>query len=101
MDKVLSATPAAAEQYRSQITKSLQGNPTEARRARVAARKLLCDEIKRLPPRAALPLQPGVASLLVELSVAEQGTCLKQRRLPPLATLSFRVAAFAIRHVTH
>ena len=87
MDKVLSAPPAAAEQYRSQITKGLQGNPTEAGRARVAGRKLLCEEIKPLPAKARAPLELGCVSWLVELSVAEQNTCLKQRRFPPPATL--------------
>jgi hypothetical protein len=72
MDKVLSALPAVAEQYRSQITKGLQGNPTEAGRARVAVRKLLCDEIKLLPAKGGAPLQLGFASSLVELVVASR-----------------------------
>jgi hypothetical protein len=87
MDKVLSAPPAAAEQYRSQITKGLQGNPTEAGRARLAGRKLLCEEIKQLPAKARAPLELGCVSLLVELSVASQNTCRKHRRFPLPATL--------------
>lgn len=51
MDKVFQALPAAANQYRAQIDKGLQGNPTEAGRARVAVRKLLGDEIKLLPAK--------------------------------------------------
>lgn len=51
MDKVLHALPAAAEQYRQQITKGLQGNPTEAGRARIAVRKLLGDQINLLPAK--------------------------------------------------
>jgi chromosome segregation ATPase len=51
MDKVLHALPAAAEQYRQQITKGLQGNRTEAGRARIAVRKLLGDQINLLPAK--------------------------------------------------
>ena len=36
MDKVLAALPAAADQYRKQITLGLKGNAAEAGRARVA-----------------------------------------------------------------
>lgn len=49
MAKVLHALPAAAAQYRQQITKGLQGNPTEAGRARIGVRRLLGDSIKLLP----------------------------------------------------
>jgi DNA invertase Pin-like site-specific DNA recombinase len=51
MDKVLAALPAAANQYRGQIEKGLQGNPTEAGRARVAVHKLLGDQIKLVPAK--------------------------------------------------
>lgn len=56
MDKILAALPAAAGQYRSQIEKGLQGNPTEAGRARVAVRKLLGDQIKLLPAKGGVHL---------------------------------------------
>lgn len=51
MDKVLHALPAAAEEYRQQIVKGLQGTPAEASRARMAVRKLLGDEIKLVPAK--------------------------------------------------
>lgn len=60
------------------LTKGSHGNPTEAGRARVAVWKLLCDEIEQPPAEGRAPLQPGFASLWVELSVAEQGTCLEK-----------------------
>jgi hypothetical protein len=43
--KLLRALPAAAKQYREQITKGFQGNVIEAGRARAAARQLLGDQI--------------------------------------------------------
>lgn len=49
--KVFHALPSAANQYRGQIEKGLQGNPTEAGRARVAVRKLLGDAIQLLPAK--------------------------------------------------
>ena len=51
MGKVLHALPAAAAHYRQQITKGLQGNPTEAGRARIGVRRLLGDSIKLLPAK--------------------------------------------------
>lgn len=51
MDKVLHALPAAAKQYRDQVTKGLQGHPAEAGRVRIAVRKLLGDQIKLLPAK--------------------------------------------------
>jgi hypothetical protein len=51
MDTILRALPAAAAQYRTQIDKGLQGNPTEAGRARVAVRKLLGDRIDLVPAK--------------------------------------------------
>ena len=46
---VLHALPAAAAQYRQQITKGLQGHPAEAGRARIGVRRLLGDSIKLMP----------------------------------------------------
>jgi site-specific DNA recombinase len=51
MDKVLATLPACATQYRQQIQKGMQGNPTEAGRARVAVRKLLGDDIRLVPAK--------------------------------------------------
>ncbi|HEX5459617.1 MAG TPA: hypothetical protein VFX20_06565 [Steroidobacteraceae bacterium] len=51
MGKVLHALPAAAKQYRDQITKGLQGHPAEAGRARIGVRRLLGDTIKLLPAK--------------------------------------------------
>jgi site-specific DNA recombinase len=49
--KVLHALPAAAKQYRDQIAKGLQGNQTEAGRARVAVRQLLGNAITLKPAK--------------------------------------------------
>jgi DNA invertase Pin-like site-specific DNA recombinase len=50
-DKILAAMPAAAKQYRDQIKKGLQGNPTEAGRGRIAVRQLLGDSIVLKPAK--------------------------------------------------
>jgi hypothetical protein len=49
--KLLRALPAAAEQYRDQITKGFTGNVIEAGRARVAVRQLLGDQITLEPAK--------------------------------------------------
>ena len=49
--KLLRALPAAAEQYRDQITKGFTGNVIEAGRARVAVRQLLGDQITLKPAK--------------------------------------------------
>ena len=45
------ATTGRSRNYRGQIEKGLQGNPTEAGRARVAVRKLLGDAIRLVPAK--------------------------------------------------
>jgi site-specific DNA recombinase len=49
--KLLRALPAAAKQYRDQITKGFTGNVIEAGRARVAVRQLLGDQITLKPAK--------------------------------------------------
>ena len=46
---MLAAMPEAAKQYRTQIRKGLQGDATEAGRARIAVRLLLGDAIVLIP----------------------------------------------------
>ncbi len=94
MEAGFRALPAAAAQCRTQIDKGLQGNLTEAGRARVAVRKLLGDRIDLTPARGGGHLVAHLAFQRAALlagsvgSVGSEGAILTWK---PLKTKEIRV----------